>query len=329
MYEPADCIVARKGWQSAGILAYLSLVREVDGVTTLNAITTVNSGSWVGDPDAPRRFVELLEAGSVIYIPDLGFPIEDEERGFFGPDFLHLSSKNVSWDPTTNAVRGLKSSHPAGDAEIAALGAMMARFAHFGEELLASLLGEYAERLTTARTSFRPVEIEGRKSRTVGSNDKLLHIDSFSSRPMANQRILRIFSNVNPGDRPRVWRVGEPFENVARRFIPRLKGPWPGQRPAMQLLRITKSYRTLYDHYMLRMQMEMKADEEYQRSVPQTRIEFPPGSTWICFTDQVSHAVLSGQHLLEQTYYLPVEKMSKAESSPLRVLESLLDRPLV
>ena len=248
---------------------------------------------------------------------------------FFESDFEHMNSKNVSWDPATDAVRGLKSTHPASDAEIASLGAMMARFARFGEDLFSSLLGEYAKRLTTARTSFRPVEIEGRKPRTVGSNDTLLHIDSFSSRPMANQRILRIFTNVNPGDRARVWNVGEPFENVAERFAPQLRRPLPGQRAAWRLFGVTKSYRTLYDHYMLRMQMKMKADSEYQQSVSQTRVEFPPGSTWICFTDQVSHAVLSGQHLLEQTYYLPVERMSRAERSPLRVLESLLDRPLV
>ncbi len=96
----------------------------------------------------------------------------------------------------------------------------------------------------------------------------------------------------------------------------------------LRLFQITKSYRTLYDHYMMRLQMTTKADAAYQRSVPQTRVEFPPGSTWICFTDQVSHAVLSGRHVLEQTYYLPVERMERAERSPLRVLESMLDRRL-
>ena len=319
----------QKSWQSVGTLAYCSPLRKVKRTATLNSITTIRNGSWVGDPGAPSRLIELLESGSVIYIPDLGFPTKEEERGFFGPNFRRLNSKNVSWDPTTNAVRGLKSSHPASDSELAALGAMMARFAHFGEELFRSLLGEYANRLTTARTSFRPVEIEDRKSRTVGSNDTLLHVDSFSSRPMANQRILRIFTNVNPGDRPRVWQIGEPFEKVAKRFAPQLRGPFPGQRVVLYLFQLTKSYRTLYDHYMLRLQMKMKADEEYQRSVEQTRIEFPPGSTWICFTDQVSHAVLSGQHLLEQTYYLPIERMSRAERSPLRILETLLGRPLL
>ena len=77
---------------------------------------------------------------------------------FFESDFEDMNSKNVSWDPATGAVRGLKSSHAASDAEIASLGAMMARFAQFGEDLLSSLLGEYAKRLATDVTvkTWRP-----------------------------------------------------------------------------------------------------------------------------------------------------------------------------
>ena len=319
-----------RGWFVVRFAAYVRLVPggHRRGAVTLNPISTVRNASWLGDPTASERIVETLESGSVVYIPDLGFPITDDERAFFGTDALNLSSKNVSYDPSTRAVRGLKSSHSATDTGKAVLGEMMARYLRFGEELFAVLLGEYAQRLTTARTSFRPVEIEGRNSRTVGSNDTLLHVDSFSSRPLAGQRILRMFTNVNPDGQARTWKVGEPFEDVAKRFVPKVKNPWLGERAALQLFRLTKSYRTLYDHYMLRVQMTMKADAAYQRSVPQTRVDFPPGSTWICFTDQVSHAALSGRHVLEQTFYLPVERMERAARSPLRVLESMLDRRL-
>ena len=141
---------------------------------------------------------------------------------------------------------------------------------------------------------------------------------------MANKRILRVFTNINQNGKARVWNVGEPFEDVAKRFIPQLRSPPLGQRAALLLFHLTKSYRTLYDHYMLGMQMKMKADRQYQRSVPQTRSEFPAGSSWICFTDQVSHAVLSGRHVLEQTFYLPVERMQTAGRSPLKMLESIL-----
>ena len=41
------------------------------------------------------------------------------------------------------------------------------------------------------------------------------------------------------------------------------------------------------------------------------------------------HAVLSGRCMLEQTILVPVDAMTRPELSPLRVLERMLDRPLV
>jgi hypothetical protein len=270
--------------------------------------------------------VSALESGGVLYIPDLHFPTEEAEKPFFVDGNLQLSSKNVSYDPSTGEVRGLKS---AGDGEMAALRQMMARYAQFSRDLCGSLLGDFAKRLDIARTSFRPVEVEGRKARTVGSDDTLLHVDAFSSRPMAGRRILRVFTNVNPVGKPRVWNVGEPFEDLARRFVPRMRKPLPGERAALRLLYVTKSYRTLYDHYMLRLHDDMKGDSDYQRTVPFTRVELAAGATWMCFTDQVSHAALGGQHVLEQTFYGDVEHMARPERSPLKVLESMIRRPLI
>ena len=43
--------------------------------------------------------------------------------------------------------------------------------------------------------------------------------------------------------------------------------------------------------------------------MPQTPIDFPAGSTWIAFTDCVSHAAMAGQFRLEQTFLLPVDAM--------------------
>jgi len=294
----------------------------------MTPLVTIRNASWRDDPDAREEAVSALESGRVVYIPDLGFPVEDREKRFFADDFLRLSSKNVSYDASTNEVRGLKRTQGAGDEQRAALGRMMARYAQLCRDLCASLLGDYAKRLNIARTSFRPVEIEGRKARTVGSDDTLLHVDSFSARPVAGRRILRVFTNVSPAGKPRVWNVGEPFEDLARRFVPRLRKPWPGERAALRLLYVTKSYRTLYDHYMLRLHDDMKGDSEYQRTVPQTRAELAAGATWMCFTDQVSHAALSGQHVFEQTFYCDVEHMARPERSPLKVLESMIQRPL-
>jgi hypothetical protein len=73
----------------------------------------------------------------------------------------------------------------------------------------------------------------------------------------------------------------------------------------------------------------MKADTAYQAQAPQHTQQFAPGSSWLVYTDQVSHAAMAGQHLFEQTFYLPVEAMHDVATSPLRVLERLLRRQLV
>ena len=58
-------------------------------------------------------------------------------------------------------------------------------------------------------------------------------------------------------------------------------------------------------------------------------VHFPSGSTWIVYTDQVSHSALSGQHVFEQTFHLPIEGTQNQAKTPLKVLEKYLDRVLV
>jgi hypothetical protein len=45
---------------------------------------------------------------------------------------------------------------------------------------------------------------------------------------------------------------------------------------------------------MLQLHDSMKRDLNYQRNCPQLTVEFPTGSVWICFSDQTSHAAMSG-----------------------------------
>ena len=78
---------------------------------------------------------------------------------------------------------------------------------------------------------------------------------------------------------------------------------------AFKTLHITKDYRSLYDHYMMYMHDMMKADKEYQKTVSQHEIHFPPGSTWIVDTDQASHAALSG-HMSSNRPYTCLSKDS-------------------
>jgi len=178
-----------------------------------------------------------------------------------------------------------------------------------------------------ARASFRPAEIAGRAS-SWRKDDTRLHVDAFPATPSGGRRILRLFTNVNPEGRPRCWRIGGDFDDVATRFEPQLRLPLPGSGFVLAALRVTKSPRTPYDALMLQLHDAMKGDEDFQRTTIQSSVDFPAGSTWLCFTDQVSHAATSGQYQLEQTFLLPVDAMLNPDRSPLRVLEKLKRRSL-
>ena len=105
--------------------------------------------------------------------------------------------------------------------------------------------------------------------------------------------------------------------------------PLPGAAMWLRVLHVTKSRRSRYDALMLQLHDRMKADTAYQAEAPQAPIDFPPGSTWMAFTDQVSHAATRGQYQLEQTFLLPVEAMIDERRSPLRILERIVGRSLI
>jgi len=204
----------------------------------------------------------------------------------------------------------------------------MRRFSDAAAGLVDGLCPSYRGRVVRGRASFRPAEIAGRAA-SWRKDDTRLHVDSFPATPSGGRRILRVFSNVNPEGRARMWRVGGEFEAVARRFAASLRLPLPGAGRLLALLRVTKSPRTPYDALMLQLHDCMKADGEFQSASPQTRVEFPAGSTWLTFTDAVSHAAMAGQYQLEQTFLLPVDAMNEPARSPLRVLERLKGRTLI
>ena len=127
----------------------------------------------------------------------------------------------------------------------------------------------------------------------------------------------------------RVWRVGEAFATMAQTFLPRIRSPLPGVAALLAGLRVTKGVRSEYDHLMLGLHDNAKADLDYQRRCEQQTVHFAPGTTWLCFSDQVMHAAVSGQHMLEQTIHLPVTALYDPGSSPLAILERLCGRRLL
>jgi len=269
-----------------------------------------------------ERALRALERGSVLLFPQLRFPIQDDESRLLSPAIAG-EGKNVSLDPSSGKLRG----SDADEAELRLLRSMMQRFAASSRALLHNLLSRYEAGLRQARTSYRPVEIAGR-STSWRKDDTRLHVDSFPSSPAQGRRILRVFTNINPHGQPRTWRLGESFEGAARRYLPSLPGPIWGASHVLNLLGVTKSRRSAYDHFMLRLHDRMKADLAYQSEVVQSVHDFHAGSTWIVFSDQVSHAAMTGQYALEQTFHLPVDCMLDSSQAPLRILERLLGREL-
>jgi hypothetical protein len=290
-----------------------------------DVLETVDAPRWGGPFDAATqaRAVAALETGRVVYLPQLAFEVAETERGFLDATAGDDSRKNVSRDPRTGRVHGT----PLQGDDLARLGAMIERFGVQAEQLVHALFPHYVATLERARTSFRPAEIAGRDY-TPRHDDRLLHVDAFPTRPTYGRRILRVFANIAPDGIGRAWRVGEPFPDFARQFMPKLRAPLPGQAWLLHRLGLTKARRSVYDHYMLRLHDAGKFDAAYQKTAPQAAVTFPPGSVWMCFTDSVLHAAMSGRCALEQTFHLPVEGMADPARSPIRVLEKLAGRAL-
>jgi hypothetical protein len=276
--------------------------------------------SWTESECA--RGAAALEDGGLVVLPECAFVLEAEERRFLDPRWLDGSRKNIGLDGDR-----IGGSNARGDDE-RALHAMVARFAAAASGLVERLLPDYAKHVRRARTSFRPAPAAGR-SLSPRKDDTRLHVDAFPSRPNRGERILRVFCNVNPSGEDRVWRVGEPFASMAARFLPSIRAMRPGEGALLELLQVTKGRRSEYDHTMLLLHDRAKLDDAYQRDAPQREVRFPPGTTWLCFSDQVMHAAMSGQHMMEQTLHLPLEALRHPERSPLATLERLRGRSMV
>ena len=274
--------------------------------------------------DGPTGGVEaVLEDGAVLAFPHLPFVLSPAERRFLHPRWADGKAKNISVRWPGGAMRGA-----AGDAaDLLALRAMIVRYTECSEALALRLFPHYRGHLRRGNTSFRPVDVAGRET-SWRKDDTRLHVDAFPSNPMHGTRLLRVFCNVNPDGRPRQWRVGEPFEAHARRYLPAIRRPLPGSAWLLAATGITKRRRTEYDHVMLQLHDRAKADAAFQRDSPQARVDFAPGTTWVVYSDQVLHGALGGQHMMEQTFYLDVADLQRPASAPRSTLERLLGREL-
>ncbi|WP_341676019.1 Kdo hydroxylase family protein [Niveibacterium sp. SC-1] len=288
-------------------------------------VLTLPDADWSGQVaglDAAAR-TRALEEGAVLSFTRLAFPLSEAEQGLLRTDVAAPGHKNISFDAARDRLAGV-----AGDAaQQAAVHALLARYHETATRFVQGLVPHYRDVLQHAPTSLRLFRTETRET-SWRKDDSRLHVDAFPSRPNYGRRILRVFTNISPLGEDRVWRVGDRFEAVARQMLPRIRRMWPGEAAVLNALKVTKQPRSEYDHLMLGLHDAMKHDLDYQRDCPQETVRFPAGSVWVCFSDQVAHAAMSGQFMMEQTYFLEAEHMAHPELSPLGVLERLKGKPL-
>ncbi|MGO9059683.1 MAG: Kdo hydroxylase family protein [Candidatus Binataceae bacterium] len=307
------------------------------GLIEITGFTSHGSKDPAAGTERLRWYCERLEDGDILWLPQ--FPVISEQDRDFLTGVRQAGSslvKNISYEPANQRLRGYARS--ATDA--LRLKRVLHGYSEMTRTAIEKLLPSYAGAMEIDFTSFRPLEEQGRPLRGRSRND-LIHVDAFPTRPARGRRILRFFTNVHRA-KPRVWNTSQTFEDLAAhmaldagliRYAASAGGLAGGLRKALTAAArgagIAIAERAPYDQFMLRFHDYLKANQDFQRECPKQRHEFPPGSSWIAFTDTVSHAVQSGQSALEQTFFVPVSSLIAPHKSPLRILESLAGRPIV
>jgi 3-deoxy-D-manno-octulosonic acid hydroxylase-like protein len=275
----------------------------------------------------------VLEEGHVLFFrkTPLDVPADDREFLLAQRQTGAVYHKNIAYRPGSDRVSGVAG---AGREDLERLKGVLRRFSCAAVDFTAGLLPRYASRWTVDYASFRPQEEAGRALSRHSRND-LLHVDSFPTRPTSGDRIFRVFANINPAA-PRVWRTGETFEELAQRFavssglldgvLRRGFGKKVVAAAASMGLPVTA--RPAYDEFMHRFHNFLKDSDDYQANARAEQLSFPAGSSWMVFTDMVSHSVLSGQYALEQTFLISRESLWLPQKAPIAILEKIAGRAM-
>lgn len=300
-------------------------------------VLTIEPDTDLSAPELRRAAIETLEGGGLVYLPRSGFELSAREQELISDPTKVLTQvpdvedgrPTIIYDPARGhikkyhyaQVRGKMMRAKVRDTAQPDLEAAMARYGKWAENVIAQLFPSYQEVLERKRVTYRPFPRNSTQS---------LHIDSSYGYPTQGRGMLRIFSNINPANRPRIWQLGEPFEPFVRRFLPSVRLSKPSWVSSiLARLGIVDGTKTKYDQYVAALRALGIRDKEYQRTAPREIMEFPSGASWIAITDLVLHGAMSGQHSLDRTFYLPVEAMNEPSRSSLRILERLTGEALV
>ena len=278
---------------------------------------------------------DALERGEIVHFPTCPIEVPSDDDLTFLRDELPrlLRMKNVSYHPESDRLHGVKGEGQIRDRVYGILTGHSERVRGFLREAIPSL----SEGWTVGTTSFRPIQEKGRALKAHASNE-LIHFDAGAYGATDGDRILRFFVNVNP-DQDRVWSTKGTFPDVFTRC-----GEAAGVTEAGSLNRglVDRARRTLlkgvarlgvaeavladsspYDRLMRRFHNYMKDTPSFQEEDENYReVRFPPFSAWMVLTDMVSHASVSGQHALVDTFVLRLSACRLPELAPINILRT-------
>lgn len=279
---------------------------------------------------SPQLACEYLERGGVIFFPETPFKISSQDRQFLLTQKQQNADyhKNIAYRPSEDRVTGFTATSPEAAEQLRRI---LKDYHNQTRDFLRDFLAPYSRNWKPDFASFRPIEEKGRKMRLRARND-LLHVDSFATRPIFGDRILRVFININPSQ-VRVWNTSDTFEKLAETYKDRMSPPVQCSLSALSQIEPLKTISRLlgfrsnsgsaYDSWMLNFHNFLKENSEFQSGCRKDRWEFPPNSSWIVFTDMVSHAVLSGQYAMEQTYIISRDDLVLPQKAPINILKRL------
>ena len=287
-------------------------------------------------PTGPEpRLVERLERGDVLLFPPgaLTLPPQEDLEYLRRELGAAIKLKNISYHPEGDYLSGIKRD-PVRARRVRAV-----LFEHNREvqALLRGRLPEYAADWRVGKVNFRPLQERGRELPRHSSNE-LLHVDAFASGATHGDRVLRFFTNIHP-TQSRLWKSAGLFPALFDEFrepagIASIgeSGLRPGlpERAFSGLLHAVARMGVAqplavdtspYDRAMHRFHNYLKDDDTFQRDEGRcVRMEFPPFHSWAVLTDMVSHAAISGQHALVNTFYVKQSCCVHPELSPINII---------
>jgi hypothetical protein len=283
----------------------------------------------------PFEIGDALERGEIVRFPRSPLPPLSAQDLALLRDELpkQLNTKNVSYHPESDRVHGVPSQGELHDVAYRFLKEHSAAV----EAFLKKTIPHLTDNWTVGTSSFRPIQEKGRHLKPHASNE-LIHVDAGAYGATSGDRILRFFVNVNTRE-DRVWATKGTFSQVHAKYAEAagIGGPHDLDKGALGHLR-TSLLRGLvaagvkeamvadsspYDRLMRRFHNYMKDTPAFQaQDTDYHQLRFAPGSAWMVLTDTTTHASVSGQHALVNTFILRLAQCRLKDAAPLNILRS-------